>query len=228
MREVDDNLARFRYHTGATLRRLAPDEPCPRLYRDIGPEAMARFLDGRLQRLAGPLAPIVYSRTAEYREPYRDYEPLGRLVFIKPRELCPWFSGVPNVYVAPLRCDIRAVTVGFLPAHVDPGCAETLLEGVASLVELRDALGDRVYDEAVEDTRNSLDRLNRELAETEVLAEPIRRGLQSRERAESEAARDWLDQHGLNETDLCSAWHHLPRERRARLRDALGLPPMTK
>jgi hypothetical protein len=228
MRDVDDNLARFRYHTGATLRRLAPGEPCPRLYRDIGPEAMARFLAGRLERLAGPLAPILYSRTAAYREPYRDYEPLGRLVFIKPSELCPWFSGVANVYVAPLRCDIRSVTVGFLPAHVDPVCAETLLEGVASLVELRDALGDRVYDEAVEETRNSLERLNRELAVTEVLAEPLRRGLQSRERAESEAARDWLGQHGLNEADLCSAWHHLPRERRGRLRDALGLPPITK
>jgi hypothetical protein len=73
MRDLDENLARFRYHTGATLRRLAPEEPCPRLYRDIGPQAMARFLAGRLERLAGPLAPILYSRTAAYREPYRDH-----------------------------------------------------------------------------------------------------------------------------------------------------------
>ena len=40
-----------------------------------------------------------------------------------------------------------------------------------------------LYDEAVEETRVSLDRLNRELAETEILAEPLRRRLQSRERA---------------------------------------------
>ena len=128
MRDMEENLARFRYHTGATLRRLAPDEPCPRLYRDIGPEAMARFLAGRLQRLAGPTAPILYCRTAAYQEPYRDYEPVGRLVFLKSRELRPWFSGVANVYVAPVRCDTRSVTVGFLPAHVDPKCRRDSLE----------------------------------------------------------------------------------------------------
>jgi hypothetical protein len=223
MLEHDENLARFRYHTGATLRRLTDDEPCPLLFRDIGPEAMARFLAHRLQRLAGPLAPILYSRTAAYQEPYRDYEPVGRLVFLRPHELHPWFSGVANVYVAPVHCDARSVTVGFLPGHVDPCCAETLLEGIANLVDLRDALGGRLYDEAIVETRVSLDRLNRELAETEVRAEPLRRGFQSRNRAEAEAVRDWMTRHGLDETDLCSAWHHLPRERRARLRGALGL-----
>jgi hypothetical protein len=230
MRDLDENenLARFRYHTGATLRQLAPDEPCPRLYRDIGPEAMARFLDGTLERLAGPLAPILYSRTAAYREPYRDYEPIGRLIFLQPRELRPWFSGVANVYVAPVRNDVRRVAVGFLPAHIDPANAETLLDGVTNLVELRDALGDCVYDEVIAETRVSLDRVNRELAETEVLAEPLRRRLQSPDRAETEAARDWLYRSGLEETDLCRAWHHLPRDRRDRLRDALGLPVVAK
>jgi hypothetical protein len=221
----DENLARFRYHTGATLRRLDPDEPCPRLYRDIGPEAMARFLAGRLERLSGPLAPILYSRTAAYREPYRDHEPLGRLVFVRPRELRPWFSGVADVYVAPVKCDPRAVTVGFLPPHVEPVHAESLLEGVTNLNELREALGGRLHDEAVVETCAGLERLIRDLKETEVLAEPLRRRLQSRSRAESEAVRDWLAGHGLNESDLCTAWHHLPRERRSGLRDALGLPP---
>jgi len=222
MRDFVENLARFRYHTGAPLRLIGPDEPCPRLYRDIGPEAMLQFLGGRLKRLAGPLAPILYSRTAAYREPYRDYEPVGRLVFLNPRELRPWFSGVANVYVASIPRDIGTVTVGFLPAHVDPVRGESLLDGVTNLLELRDALGGRVYDESVVETRNSLERLNRELAETEILAEPVRRRLQSGDRAQTESARDWLDRHGLNEADLCGAWHHLPRERRARLRDALG------
>lgn len=224
MHDLDEDLSRFRYHTGATLRRLAPDEPCPRLYRDIGPEAMARFLSGKLGRLAGPLAPILYSRTAAYREPYRDHEPVGRLVFVRPRELRPWFSGVADVYVAPVPCDARAVAVGFLPPHVDPLGAETLLDGVATLSDLRDALGGRLHDEAVEETRAGLGRLSRELEETEVLAEPLRRRLQSRDRAEAEAARDWLGRHRLDEADLCAAWHHLPRDRRALLRDALGLP----
>src|SRR5258708_645605 len=98
-----EDLARFRYHTGATLRRLAPDEPCRLLFRDVGPWAMARFLRGQLQRLAGPLAPILYTRTAEYREPYRDYEPVGRLVFLQPKLLTPWYSGVPTIFVASLK-----------------------------------------------------------------------------------------------------------------------------
>lgn len=221
MRDLDENLARFRFHTGATPRRLASDELCPRLYRDIGPEAMARFLAGRLDRLAGPMAPILYSRTASYQEPYRDYEPVGRLVFLRPLELRPWFSGVADVYVAPVRCQVSAITVGFLPARVDPSRAEPLLSGVSSLPDLREALGGRLYDEALIETRASLDRLNRELSETEILAEPLRRGLQSRSAAESESVRTWLEAHGLAESDLCAAWHHLPRERRALLRDAL-------
>jgi hypothetical protein len=228
MREFDDNLARFRYHTGATLRRLAPDELCPRLYRDIGPEAMARFLDGRLTRLAGPLAPILYARTAEFGEPYQDYEPVGRLVFLNPRELRPWFSGIAHVYVASVHFDPGEVTVGFLPAHIDTNRAEALLEGVSTLADLRDALGGRDHHGAILETRASLERLNAELAETEVRAEPIRRRLQSRDRAEVEAARDWIARHGLTETDLCSSWHHLPRERRAVMRDALELPASAK
>jgi hypothetical protein len=224
MPNLDHDLARFRYHTGATLRRLAPEEPCPRLYRDIGPEAMARFLAGRLERLAGPLAPILYSRTAAYREPYRDHEPIGRLVFLQPRELHPWFSGVDQVYVAPVPCAGWSITVGFLPAHIDCVYAESLLDGVANLAEMREALGGRVYDDAVIETRLSLEQLNRELAETEIAAEPLRRRLQSREPVDAEAARAWLVGHSLGENDLCSAWHHLPRDRRDRLRDALGLP----
>jgi hypothetical protein len=185
---------------------------------------MASFLAGRLTRLAGPLAPILYSRTAVFQEPYRDFEHVGRLVFLKPHELRPWFSGIAHVYVASVPRDVATVTLGFLPAHIDPACAESLLAGVASLVDLRDALGGRVYDEAVLDTRASLERLNRELTETEALAQPLRRRLQSREPGLALAARDWLARRGLEETDLCGSWHHLPRERRARLRDALGLP----
>ena len=228
MRDHDEDLSRFRYHTGATLRRLAPDEPCPRLYRDIGPEAMALFLAGRLGRLAGPMAPILYSRTAAYREPYRDHEPVGRLVFLRPRELRPWFSGVADVYVAPVCNDARAVVVGFLPAHVAPQDAERCLDGVASVPDLREALGGRLYDEAVAETRAGLERLNRDLAETEMLAEPLRRRLQSSDRAEAESTREWLSRNGLKEADLCSAWHHLPRDRRARLRDALALPVVAR
>ncbi len=221
MNRPDEDLSRFRFHTGATLRRLAPDEPCPRLYRDIGPEAMARFLAGRLGRLAGPLAPILYTRTSGYREPYCDFEPIGRLVFLRPRELRPWFSGVADVYVAPIPRASGRVEVGFLPPHVDFSDADTLLEGVRNLADLREALGSRDYDESIAETRSGLDRLNHELAEAESIARPIRNRLQSGDRAGSDAVRDWLSRHGLDEADLCRAWHHLPRDRRDRLRAAL-------
>src|SRR5438067_2245238 len=41
---------RLRWHTGATLRPLAPGEPCPALFRDVGPAALAVFLRGALRR----------------------------------------------------------------------------------------------------------------------------------------------------------------------------------
>src|SRR5262245_4268921 len=106
-----ENLARFRYHTGATLRPLAPDEPCRVLFRDVGPLAAADFLRGRLRRLAGPLAPILYTRTADYREPYVDHGRVGRLVFLRPKALNPWDSGVPTVYVASLRQRVEPHTI---------------------------------------------------------------------------------------------------------------------
>ena len=219
MFDSDENLARFRYHTGATLRRLAPDEPCPRLYRDIGPEAMARFLRGQLGRLAGPMAPILYTRDSSYEEPYRDFEPVGRLVFLQSRQLRPWFSGVPHVYVASVAHETTQVSVGFVPHDVHPTRLD--LTNATTPAELREALGGRCYDDAKAETLVGLDRLLRELAVTELAAAPLRHRLQSRNDYESTTARDWLQRCNLTESDLCAAWHHLPRERRALLRDAL-------
>ncbi len=222
--DLGEDLSRFRYHTGATLRRLTMDEPCRVLFRDIGPWAMARFLRGQLQRLAGPFAPILYARTAEYHEPYIDYEPVGRLVFLQPRLLKSWYSGVPTIFVASLRQRIDPQTVGFVPAHVELADAERQLQGATDRASLRESLGRKCYDEAVTETVAALDRLNFAHAECERWAEPLRRKLQSRQHAESQWARDWLATHGLSESDLCTAWHHLPRERRDKLRDfARGL-----
>jgi hypothetical protein len=216
-----EDLSRFRYHTGATLRRLEIDEPCRILFRDIGPWAMARFLRGQLKRLAGPFAPILYTRTAEYREPYVDHEPVGRLVFLQPKLLRPWYSGVPTIFVASLRQCVDPQTVGFIPAHVTLIEAERKLQAAADIASLREALGGTCHDEAVTETLAVLDRLNSEHAETEKWAEPLRRKLQSRQHAEAQWARDWLAGHGLSESDLCTAWHHLPRERRDRFRDCV-------
>jgi hypothetical protein len=218
---IGEDLSRFRFHTGATLVPLAPDEPCRVLFRDIGPWAMARFLRGQLKRLAGPFAPILYTRTADYREPYVDHEPVGRLVFLQPMLLRPWYSGVTTIYVASLRQSIDPNTVGFVPADIDLVDAERWLQGVADIGTLREALGGKRHDDAVAETLIALDRVNREHDASERWAEPLRRNLQSRDPAEAEQAREWLAGHELSEGDLCIAWHHLPRERRVRLCQSL-------
>jgi hypothetical protein len=219
--DLGEDLSRFRYHTGATLRRLAPEEPCRLLFRDIGPLAMARFLRGQLKRLAGPYAPILYTRTADYREPYVDYEPIGRLVFLQPKCLWPWHSGVPTIFVASLRQTLEARIVGYVPPDLDLRAAERKLQGVNDVAELRESFGGRCFDELVCETASSLDQLNRDHAAAEKDAEPLRRQLQSRLASESQSAKDWLVAHGLSESDLCTAWHHLPRQRRGHLQDAL-------
>jgi hypothetical protein len=215
-----DNLAPYRYHTGAPLRPLRPGETCPVLFRDVGSAAMARFLRGGLRRLAGPLTPLTYLRTEAYAEPYTDHERIGRLIFLRPLLLHPWHSGVPSIYVSRATRTADAATVGFVPGHIALAEAARLGAGLKDIREWRDALGGREYDEAAAQTLSRLDVLTAELNETEKRAEPLRRRLQS-SGGEKERARDEMQRVGITEDDLCAAWHHLPRERRALLREAL-------
>jgi hypothetical protein len=216
-----DNLAGFRYHTGASLRPLAPDEPCPVLFRDLGPTATALFLRGRLPRLAGPLSPILYMRTAAYVEPYTDHEHIGRLVFLRPLLLQPWHSGVATIYVARATQTADAATVGFVPGNVPLARAAELARDLADTRDWREVLGGRQHDEAVAETLYRLDGLAAELARTEECAAPLRKRLQAPDPALREQARAEMERVGLDEADLCTAWHHLPRERRAWIAEAL-------
>lgn len=219
MARLSEDLRQFRYHTGASLRPLAEDEPCPVLFRDIGPEAMSWFLKGRLTRLAGPFSPITYMRTADYREPYADYGKIGRLVFLRPLELTPWHSGVETIYVAPASKMTSPDGMGFVPAEIPLPKAAQMLTDVNGLEEWQEIVGRGHYREAVVETLNRLERLNRELKETESLAEPLRRKLQSHDPALRELALETMAACGLTETDLCTAWHHLPDDRRSELRE---------
>lgn len=216
-----DDLSGFRWHTGASLRAVAVGEPCPVLFRDLGPAALAMFLRGTLPRLAGPLSPIVYMRTAGYAEPYTDYERTGRLVILRPLALGPWHSGVPHIYVSRARSGVDCGTVGFVPGDVPLSEAARLVGGAADTRELRDALGGRVYDDAVAESLHQLDRLGEELARTEAFADPLRKLLHSASRDSRERAKAEMARVGLTESDVCSAWHHLPRDRRAWIEEAL-------
>jgi hypothetical protein len=215
------SLANFSYHTGAPLRRLAPDEPCPILFRDIGSQAMVAFLGGGLTRLAGPPSPITYMRTCDYREPYTDYERIGRLVFLQPMALHPWHSGVDTIYVADGARLCREDSIGFVPGTVALADAAARLAGARTTGDLREAFGGREYDELLHHHRAGLVSLNAEAAASERLAEPLRRRLQSRDWDDKNRARQVLEHAGLTEDDLCSAWHHVPRDRRERLCAAL-------
>lgn len=215
------DLSRFRYHTGATLRSLRPDEPCPVLFRDLGVDATILFLGKDLQRLAGPLSPIVYMRTEGYVEPYTDHEHIGRLVFLRPLQLRPWHSGIDPIYVASASAVVDYATIAFVPGEVALADAATMAADVVKVEEWRETLGGRIYDEALSGTRDRLIRLQGELAATEEQAGPLRACLQSADRKDREIAREEMLRLGLTESDLCTAWHHLPRTRRESLTAAL-------
>ena len=215
------DLSGFRWNTGATLRPIAAGEECPVLFRDVGPAALAMFLRGTLPRLSGPLSPIVYMRTTEYVEPYTDYERTGRIVLLRPLALGPWHSGVPDIYVSRARMGVDFGTVGFVPGDVPLREAAHRTGDAKDVRELRDALGGRIHDEAVAESLHQLDCLAVELARTEAVADPLRKLLHSANREHRERAQEAMARVGLTESDVCTAWHHIPRERRAWLEEAL-------
>lgn len=216
------SLARFQFHTGAPLRSLGEDEVCPVLFRDVGPEAMARYLSGGLGRLAGPLSPIIYMRTERYVEPYTDHGRFGRLVVYRPWALGPWFSGVEHIYVADARQPTPWGVVGFVPYDVPLERARDLGAEVRRREEWREALGGRALDGAMQAARERISSLLVEQAQADAVGAPLRGCLKSRERAVSEQARALMERAGVSEGDLCAAWHHLPDARRAALVELLG------
>ncbi len=216
-----DNIARFRWHTGAEPTPVSPEAAPPVLFRDIGPVAMAQFLRTGLRRLAGPMTPITYLRTADYREPYTDHGPIGRLVVLRPMELRPWHSGVPHIYIAAAARLPEADALGFVPGSLDLGQATLLIEGARTAAEAREAFS-RFDSTAVrEDHLNHLDRINEECRQAEQLAHPLRITFQTGSPSTREHLRELLSRHGLDESDLCAAWHHLALERRELLREIL-------
>jgi hypothetical protein len=216
-----DHLARYRFHTGADLRPIGEDEPCPILFRDVGPVALARFLRGGLRRLAGPYTPITYLRTAAYEEPYTDHEAIGRLVFLRPLCLHPWHSGVPSIYVARATRTGDPATIGFVPGGLPLAEVARRVAEAADVAGLREVLGGRHHDAEVADTLGRLDRLTADLAETETVAGPLRLDLQSADPRRRDRAVAAMSRVGLDEADLCAAWHHLSRDRRGFMMDAL-------
>lgn len=217
----DGDLSRYRYHTGAQPTRIASDEVCPPLFRDIGVDAMARFLRGGLRRLCGPTSPITYLRTAEYCEPYTDYGRIGRIMLLRPKSVMPWHSGLHYIYIAPRETTVDAETMVFLPADVPLDAAAERLGKIQSRQELVDAFGPQDYEDVIAGTLERLDHLQRTYANSERSAAPLRRQYQSIRQRERDRARAWMQRADLIESDLCTAWHHLSEDRRQFIQSAL-------
>ena len=217
----EGDLWRFSFHTGGNLRPLAPGERCPVLFRDLGLAPLARLLRNELPRLAGPMTPLLYARSAAYVEPFTDYERTGRVVLLRSGALSCWHSGVPEVYVARATAPVDWGAVGVAPGDADFGALVRTIADLRTREELREELGGPRYDELLVSEHARLQVLLDELEETETVAEPIRRRLQCARSDDRKRARDALQAADLSEVDLCTAWHHLPRSRRTALREAL-------
>lgn len=216
-----DDLARFRWHTGAEPTPVSPDSAPGLLFRDIGPVATAQFLRTGLRRLAGPMTPITYLRTADYREPYIDYGAIGRLVVLQPMKLCSWHSGLPHIYIAAAARMPGADALAFVPGGIDLHEATLRLDGVRTPDEAREAFAAADNAAARAEHLAHLDHLNTECAATERFARRLRIALQIGDTATRERLCECLSRHGFDESDLCSAWHHLKNERRELLKEML-------
>lgn len=218
------DLRRYRWHVGADVRPLAPKERAPVLFRDVGPAASAAFVRGRLKTLTNR-SPVAYFRDASWREPYVDYEQIGWLVLLRPDVLRPWATGVPGVWVTSAEGVPNHTVLGFVPGPASLLEMSAALADVTTPEHVREVLGGPAHDGAVAESVHRAEVLERELAASEIRVVPIRRALQSGSTAERDKVRAWMADRGVTEADVCSAWHHLPPERRRWLMEHLTGAP---
>lgn len=216
-----ENLARYRYHTGAQPRPLQADEACPPLFRDIGLEAMARFLQGQLTQLCGIHSPITYLRTADYREPYVDHGGIGRIMLLDPQRVTPWHSGIETVYIAPRTTSIDWQSMVFIPAEIPLQQAANRFHDIRCRDHLIETIGQSEYRDLQTDTAARLNHLIQSHVDSEKIASRLRQKFQSMNQHDRELAAKWMERSGLTESDLCTAWHHISDQRRQFIQAAL-------
>jgi hypothetical protein len=217
---VTRDLSEFSWHTGGPVRALAEGERRPALFRDLGPAATLRLLRGELPRLAGPTSPVTYARTVDYTEPYSDHERFGRLALLPWGPWRPWHSGLAEVFVADAETRFDPTCMALAP---DDALARIARESrlLTSASEAGEVLG-RHHGEWLAALADRLEGFTRELAVVERAMAPLRRAYQSARGDERARSREWMAARGLDESDLCAPWHHLPRARRDHVVDALS------
>lgn len=199
---------------GTVPRPPREDEPCPTLYRDVGPQALAAWLEGGLARLEGPASECIFLRDATLPGYSACVEQFGVLVFLQPLALGPWLSGQDGIWVAENGRLPPAETMGFVPGGTDLKALDPKLLSAATRDELREACGDD-YDARVEASRRALAGYLEEWRVVERLSAPIRAALDGPDSQRRGEVQGQLDARGLSEKDLRAPWFHLAPERRA-------------
>jgi hypothetical protein len=217
------DLARVRFHTGASPRPLGDEEPCPPLFRDLGPLGMQRYLSGILRRLAGPMSPILYLRTARYAEPYEDAEEIGRLAILQPSRLTPWHAGYDQVFVAGAHMAPDPAHMVVVPTAWSFGVEAEHLSGLPDADAVREVIGRLVHRDMCEALLARTTSLIAAQEASEQRARPVRQMLQTGTPRQREQIRSSMREHGVSERDLCSAWHHVPTERQEALDSWLAI-----
>jgi hypothetical protein len=213
---------------GTTARPLAPDEPCPTLFRDVGPQALHLFLNGKLARLGGPDAGCVFLRDATLPGFSGVVRELGVLAFLQPLALGPWFSGQPGIYVAePSRMPPPA-TLGFVPRVESIAEIDRKIADAPDTRAMREALGGATYDEAVAAVTHDLSQYLEAWQHVERESRPWRAIVQGHSDALREAALRALHDQGLHERDLSVPLFQLSKTKRAELAQKLAALAATR
>jgi hypothetical protein len=218
------DLREFRWHTGGAVRPLGAGEPRPVVFRDLGPVATLRLLEGRLARLAGPTSPVTYLRTAAYREPFVDHGHFGRMVVLPCAGAAVWHAGLAEVFVTDAEAGVEPGAMALVPDDDDLAALARNAAAMRSTGELREHLGGAVHDDWLAATAERLRGFGRELAEVEARLAPLRRAYQAADNARRRGARDRMAALGLTEVDLCAAWHHIAPARRAEVIERVRQP----
>jgi hypothetical protein len=219
--QAASDLRGFSWHTGGQIRPLGDGEPRPVLFRDLGPAATLLLLGDALPRLAGPTSPVMYLRTAHYREPFVDHGHFGRVAVLPSWSAAVWHAGIAEVFVADAGTAFDPRAMALVPDDGDLAALARHAAAMRDAGELREHLGGAAHDTWRAAQAERLRDFARELAEIEARLVPLRRAYQSRDRVRRERARELMAEHGLTETDLCAAWHHIAPPRRACVADIL-------
>lgn len=207
---------------GSAARPLDEDEACPTLFRDVGPQALQLFLEGKLTRLEGPASPCVFLRDATLPGFTGVVRELGVLVFLQPLTLGPWFSGQPGIYVSELSRMPPAQTLGFVPRVESIADAAAKIGDALDTAAMREALGGARYDAEVADVKHELAQYLETWQHIERESQPWRSILAGNRDALRTAALNALAGEGVSERDLSVPLFQLSKSRRAELAQKLS------